>query len=83
MLARLRMPVEDCKSEYQRLAGHIFGKPNLIHQAGKLGAFTSKDKYSTDRLEEAIKDVIRRRGEEATDQDDAMLFRTPKGLCRA
>ena len=83
MLARLRMPIEDCLQEYLNLAGSVFGNPRIIHQAGKMGTVTKRNKFSTTALEAAIKDVIRRRGEIANDQDDAMLFSTPKGLCRA
>ncbi|KAK3369947.1 acyl transferase/acyl hydrolase/lysophospholipase [Podospora didyma] len=83
MLSRLRMPVEDCLVEYENLAGSIFGNPRLFHQAGKFGAIRKKNKFSTTNLEEAVKDVIRRRGEVANVQDEAMLISTPKGLCRA
>lgn len=78
------MPVEDCIEEYKRLGGSIFGKPRLFHQVGwQALAKISRNKFATTPLEGAIKDVIRRRGEISSDQDDAMAFRTPKGLCRA
>lgn len=83
MLATLRMPVQDCLKEYKQLAGAVFGHPRPIHQAGQLGVLIRKNKYATTNLENAIKDVMRRRGEVAHDHDDAMQFRTPKGLCRA
>lgn len=83
MLARLRMPVKDCIDEYKRLAGPVFGNPRPFHQVGKRGVIFRKNKFSTTNLEDAIKDVVRRRGEMANGHDDAMVFRTPKGLCRA
>lgn len=84
MLARLRMPVEDCMEEYRKLGGVIFGKPRHIHHAGIMGILPIKrNKFSSESLESTIKDVIRRRGEISSDHDDAMLFNTPKGLCRA
>lgn len=83
MLATLRMSVQDCLEEYKRLAGSVFGHPRHLHQAGQLGVLVQRNKYATTNLENAIKDVMRRRGEVAHDHDDAMQFRTPKGLCRA
>jgi hypothetical protein len=77
------MPVEDCLAEYERLAGSIFGSPRWFHEAGMFGAVRRKNKFSATNLEEAIKDVIRRRGEVANVQDEAMLISTQKGLCRA
>jgi hypothetical protein len=83
MLARLRMPVEDCIVEYQRFAGSVFGHPRWVHQAGVLGSISRKNKFKTTNLENAIKDVTRRRGEKANDADEAMIYSTPKGMCRA
>lgn len=83
MLTTLRMSVNDCLREYEELAGQVFGHPRPIHHAGQLGIFVKRNKYATTNLEDAIKDVLRRRGELAHDHDDAMQFRTPKGLCRA
>ncbi|KAK0713705.1 acyl transferase/acyl hydrolase/lysophospholipase [Lasiosphaeria miniovina] len=83
MLARLRMPVEDCLDEYKRLAGSIFGSPRWVHKVGFPGLVINKNKFSTANLEGTIKDVIRRRGEAANVQDEAMLLTTQKGLCRA
>ncbi|KAK3684050.1 acyl transferase/acyl hydrolase/lysophospholipase [Podospora appendiculata] len=85
MLSRLRMPVEDCLEEYKRLAGNVFGKPHLIHKVGVLGAIglARQTKFKTEKLEQAIKDVLRRRGERALDSSDMMLFQTQTGLCRS
>jgi hypothetical protein len=85
MLARLRMPVDDCIEEYSNLAGGVFGKPRAIHAMTLVGAVPglNRTKYDTNKLESAIKDVFRRRGEEAVDSDDMMRFQTPTGLCRA
>lgn len=83
MLTTLRMSVADCLHEYENLAEQVFGYPRPLHHAGQLGILFRKNKYSTTRLENAIKDVMRRRGEIAHDHDDAMQFRTPRGLCRA
>jgi hypothetical protein len=57
MLSRLRMSVDDCLYEYERLAGKIFGKPRPL----ALGAILWH-KYSGKKLEKAIKDVTRRHG---------------------
>ena len=85
MLSRLRMPVEDCLEEYKKLAGGIFGNPRHIHKKGLLGYLnlSSRTKYDTEQLQDAIKDVLRRRGEVAIDSSDMMLFQTQTGLCRS
>lgn len=86
MLARLRMPVEDCLAEYENFGGMVFANPRVFHKAGKrafIPLLCTKTKFKTSDLEEAIKDVIRRRGDFPNEHDDAMSFTTPKGLCRA
>jgi len=85
MLARLRMPVDDCLREYRALAGSVFGHPRQIHSIGVFGitSLTERTKYRTSRLEYAIKDVVSRRGEQQPDQYDSLRFETEVGLCRA
>ncbi|KAK4162953.1 acyl transferase/acyl hydrolase/lysophospholipase [Cladorrhinum sp. PSN259] len=85
MLGRFRMTVDDCISEYEKLAGDVFGHPRTFHQVGSLGAFIHRHKFSASKLERAIKDVVQRRGETPNNRDDseAVLFGTPRGLCRA
>jgi hypothetical protein len=84
MLARLRMPVEDCVQEYKKLGGDVFGNPRIFHGAGwQALAKVSKNKFATTSLENAIKDVVDRRGEVSSDGNKTMGFRTAKGLCRA
>jgi len=84
MLARLRMPVEDCLHEYENLAGHVFGSPRWVHSASIFGVIplVRRTKYDTDRLIQAVRDVLRRRGEKENETDD-IYFRTREGLCRA
>ncbi|KAM7213897.1 hypothetical protein V8F06_010716, partial [Rhypophila decipiens] len=80
MLARLRMPVEDCLAEYNRFGGSVFGKPRTFHQVGKRGILFTNTKFKTSHLEDAIKDVIRRRGEVdnrvSAQKGDIILFRS-------
>lgn len=83
MLTVFRMSVDDCLIEYEHLCGQVFGHPRLVNQKGGLGVFVNKNKYSTTIYENAIKDIVRRRGEAAYHQEDEMPFRTPKGLCKA
>lgn len=84
MLTVFRMSVDDCLIEYEHLSGQVFGHPRLVNNTGGLvGLLVTKNKYSTTIFENAIKDIIRRRGEAAYHQEDEMPFRTPKGLCKA
>ncbi|KAI9725004.1 MAG: hypothetical protein M1812_000280 [Candelaria pacifica] len=50
MLGRLRMRVEDCVTEYERLGKEVFGKPRPLKYY----------KYSHTNLERVIKDVVQR-----------------------
>ncbi|KAK0636777.1 acyl transferase/acyl hydrolase/lysophospholipase [Bombardia bombarda] len=83
MLSRLRMPVKDCLEEYKRLGGFVFGAPRYVHGVGLLGfAGVSREKFDTEKLELAIRDVLHRRGEISTGSPSGMLFQTQRGLCR-
>ncbi|EJT82032.1 hypothetical protein GGTG_02006 [Gaeumannomyces tritici R3-111a-1] len=83
MLARLRMPVDDCIEEYKTLGDRMFGNPRRSYQGGWQGLVSKKNKSATIPLEEAIQDVIRRCGKISGDQEGAMTFKSPTGLCRA
>ncbi|KAL8329567.1 hypothetical protein RB597_005027 [Gaeumannomyces tritici] len=79
----LRMPVDDCIEEYKTLGDRMFGNPRRSYQGGWQGLVSKKNKSATIPLEEAIQDVIRRCGKISGDQEGAMTFKSPTGLCRA
>jgi hypothetical protein len=62
MLSRLRMSVEDCISEYHTLGSQVFGSPRHFHSLSLPLIIRNRTKYNTDQLEEALEDVITRRG---------------------
>lgn len=81
MLGRLRMTVDDCIQEYERLAGSVFGHANLFHQTFLPTAWMKRPKYDTAVLESVIRGVITRRGEVSIDKARSTL-KTGRELCR-
>ncbi|KAH7342725.1 acyl transferase/acyl hydrolase/lysophospholipase [Rhexocercosporidium sp. MPI-PUGE-AT-0058] len=81
MLGRLRMNVEDCITEYQQLAGGVFGNPRTFHQTFLPTFWMNRPKYDAANLEAIIKRVVSRRGETSTD-DVERYFHTGQGMCR-
>lgn len=61
MLGRFRMTVPDCLREYETLGNTVFGHPRFfsLHRF-KVG---SRPKYKAARLEDAVRDVTKRRSE--------------------
>jgi hypothetical protein len=62
MLSRLRLSVEDCISEYLTLGSQVFGSPRHFHSLSLPLIVRNRTKYNTEQLEEALEDVITRRG---------------------
>ncbi|KAK4224833.1 acyl transferase/acyl hydrolase/lysophospholipase [Podospora fimiseda] len=89
MLSRLRMPVKDCLEEFKRFASVVFAQPRDSLELSYLSLITVmrlrlKTKYATSTLENAVKDLVNRRGEEPLDRDTPeMMLKTPRGMCRA
>lgn len=85
MLARFRMSVDDCITEYCELAEDVFGHPRKFHMISTL--LISRYKYDEIALEKAIRKVANNR--EATDRREAtsstgsVQFKTESGICRA
>ncbi|TAQ86448.1 hypothetical protein B7494_g5222 [Chlorociboria aeruginascens] len=80
MLGRLRMNIDDCITEYEQLAGSVFGHPNIFHQTFLPTACLKRPKYDTRVLERVIQDVITRRGENST--DIRRTLKTGREICR-
>ena len=56
MLGRLRMNIDDCVSEYERLGGKVFGHSRWIHLRSPL--WFPRDKYNHRNVEYAVKEVV-------------------------
>lgn len=68
MLARFRMNVEECLTEYRNLGESVFGHPRPLAFGAML-----MHKYSSKNLEAVIQDVTRRRSEPCEfETDNAM-----------
>lgn len=80
MLGRLRMSVQDCVKEYEKLAGDIFGHPRWASVRGPLPWL--RDKYDGKTIQRAVEDVIIRRMSKAEREVGAGNFNSPRGLCR-
>ena len=79
MLSRLRMSVDDCIAEYLALGGQVFGKPRHFHQLIWPLAWLDRTKYNATKLENAIHQVLERRGERVERNG---YFKSEEGLCR-
>ncbi|KAE9988815.1 hypothetical protein EG328_007419 [Venturia inaequalis] len=80
MLGRLRMSVQDCMEEYERLSGDIFGHPRLASIRGPIPYW--RDKYDGEKIQRAVEDVIKRRMSPEERTAGAGSFNCPRGLCR-
>ena len=56
MLGRLRMNIDDCVSEYERLGGKVFGHSRWFHLRSLL--WFPRDKYNHRNVEYAVKGVV-------------------------
>ena len=75
MLSRLRMTIDDCIEEYRNMGANIFGKPRLFSMRGPIP--WNQEKYSHRKLEESIKDVVKRRHWKDDQFSDSMYPSTP------
>ncbi|TLD38810.1 FabD/lysophospholipase-like protein [Venturia nashicola] len=80
MLGRLRMSVEDCMREYEKLSDDIFGHPRLASVKGPVPWL--RDKYNGETIQKAVEDVISRRMSPEERKAGAGTFNSPPGLCR-
>lgn len=82
MLARFRMTVIDCLYEYEKMSHNIFGDPRLVSQRN-IG-IVLWPKYSATAMENAFKEVTRRRGETPNpnlDHPPQQMYKTRTGTC--
>ena len=56
MLGRLRMNIDDCVSEYERLGGKVFGHSRWFHLRSPF--WFPRDKYNHRNVEYAVKEVV-------------------------
>ncbi|OCL08373.1 FabD/lysophospholipase-like protein [Glonium stellatum] len=59
ILGRLRMGIDECIEEYEKFGGEIFGHPRWASIRGPIPFL--RDKYSGERLQNVIEDVVARR----------------------
>ena len=80
LLGRLRMNVNACIHEYNKLSKDIFGSPRLASIRGPIP--WPRDKYDGETIQKAVQDVISRRMSKAERQVGAGNFNSPPGLCK-
>jgi hypothetical protein len=59
MLGRLRMGIDECIEEYEKFGGDIFGHPRWASIRGPVPF--PRDKYSGQRLQKVVEEVVARR----------------------
>lgn len=79
MLSRLRMNSDDCIQEYESLGENIFGQPRKLSMRGPIP--WNREKYDHRKLEESIKDVVKRR-DWKEDQIADSMYPSNKDRCR-
>ncbi|KAF7948672.1 hypothetical protein EAE96_007867 [Botrytis aclada] len=79
MLSRLRMNSDDCIQEYENLGEKIFGQPRKLSMRGPIP--WNREKYDHRKLEESIKDVVKRR-DWKEDQIADSMYPSNKDRCR-
>ncbi|KAF7865472.1 hypothetical protein EAF04_006447 [Stromatinia cepivora] len=79
MLSRLRMSIDDCIQEYENLGEKIFGQPRKLSMRGPIP--WNREKYDHRKLEEVIKDVVKRRAWKKDQITDSVYPSNPE-RCR-
>ncbi|TGO46071.1 hypothetical protein BOTNAR_0616g00060 [Botryotinia narcissicola] len=79
MLSRLRMNSDDCIQEYENLGENIFGQPRKLSMRGPIP--WNREKYDHRKLEQSIKDVVKRR-DWKEDQIADSMYPSNKDRCR-
>ncbi|CAD6444280.1 5eb779df-f889-406e-96ec-73632c2f676e [Sclerotinia trifoliorum] len=79
MLSRLRMNIDDCIREYQDFGEKIFGQPRKLSMRGPIP--WNREKYDHRKLEEVIKDVVKRRDWKQDQFTDSVFYSNPE-RCR-
>lgn len=80
MLGRLRMTVDDCLREYERLSHRIFGSPR--HFTTLRYYFIDRNKYDIEPVEAVFQDVSNRRGEVLREGEELHEFCSDTGVCQ-
>ena len=83
MLGRLRMTVPDCIDEFMSLSAKIYERRRSIHYRSPF--FWPRDKYNHRILEEAVRDLITRKGRQMPDRlkiGGEVLYDSPPEMCR-
>ena len=80
MLGRLRMNVDDCITEYEKLGSKVFGHSRKCHIRSPL--FWPRDKYNYKTLERVVEDVVRRRVPKVAEFPGGTNFAFDENRCR-
>lgn len=83
MLGRLRMSVDHCIDEYERLARDLFANPRRLHLR-TCGPFVPREKFNYRVLEGIVDQVVGKRSVPPQDNDIPRQpkYPSPDDLCR-
>lgn len=81
MLGRLRMSIDDCISDYEKLGGKVFGHSRWFHVRSPL--WWPRDKYNHEKLENVVKEVVARRVPKIPKFPGGQNFAFDENRCRA
>ena len=77
MLGRLKMSVQNCIDEYNRVMGKVFVPRSDVMK--KVDAVTGGQSYDSDVLEEVIRDLV---GRKLGDKDALLLDESSENKCK-
>lgn len=80
MLGRLRMNIDDCILDYERLGGEVFGHSRWFHLRSPL--WIPRDKYNHETLESVVQDVVVRRSPKIPKFPGGQNFAFDEARCR-
>lgn len=80
MLGRLRMSIDDCISDYERLGGEVFGHSRWFHLRSPL--WFPRDKYNYRTLERVVQEVVARRSPKIPKFPGGQNFAFDEARCR-
>ena len=80
MLGRLRMTVDECIADYERLGGEVFGHSRWFHLRSPL--LFPRDKYNHKTLERVVQEVVKRRSPKIPKFPGGQNFAFDEARCR-
>lgn len=80
MLSRLRMDINDCIGEYEKMGNRVFGKPRAFSLRGPIP--WNRPKFDHKEFEAVIQEVVDSRLQASPDRAAGQMFPSHESRCR-